>query len=265
MQDFNVTFRYAIQRECTLEWRGKQDRINYNNLVFILKGKALYKIDGNEQILTENQVLLIPAGSLREAERFVEESLTLQSFDFFSDQPLPALPQSVLTLDSLDFYLPLFQDFNRHWLTEKPLSRLHCKALFYQILDELYQTAWAMQENPHVRQMKTYIESHLTQNITMEDLAWVSGLNVVYCGALFKQETGVTALRYWRILQIRKATQLLSEPDISVSEAAWQSGFDDLFYFSKLFKEIQGVSPKVYQRRHAGSVKLKENYQSNHG
>ena len=113
--------------------------------------------------------------------------------------------------------------------------------------------------------MKTYIESHLTQNITMEDLAWVSGLNVVYCGALFKQETGVTALRYWRILQIRKATQLLSEPDISVSEAAWQSGFDDLFYFSKLFKEIQGVSPKVYQRRHAGSVKLKENYQSNHG
>ena len=157
MQDFNVTFRYAIQRECTLEWRVKQDRIDYNNLVFILKGKALYKIDGNEQILTENQVLLIPAGSLREAERFAEESLTLQSFDFFSDQPLPALPRPVLTLDSLDFYLPLFQDFNRHWLTEKPLSRLHCKALFYQILDELYQSAWAMQENPHVRQMKSYI------------------------------------------------------------------------------------------------------------
>lgn len=151
MQDFSVTFRYAIQRECTLEWRVKRDRIDYNNLVFILKGKALYKTDDNEQVLTENQVLLIPAGSLREAERFAEEPLTLQSFDFFSDQPLPALPQPVLTLDSLDFYLPLFQDFNRHWLTEKPLSRLHCKAVFYQILDELYQTAWAQQENPHVR------------------------------------------------------------------------------------------------------------------
>ena len=129
MQDFSVTFRYAIQRECTLEWRVKRDRIDYNNLVFILKGKALYKIDDNEQVLTENQVLLIPAGSLREAERFAEEPLTLQSFDFFADQPLPALPQPVLTLDSLDFYLPLFQDFNRHWLTEKPLSRLHCKAV----------------------------------------------------------------------------------------------------------------------------------------
>lgn len=121
MQDFSVTFRYAIQRECTLEWRVKRDRIDYNNLVFILKGKALYKIDDNEQVLTENQVLLIPAGSLREAERFAEEPLTLQSFDFFADQPLPALPQPVLTLDSLDFYLPLFQDFNRHWLTEKPV------------------------------------------------------------------------------------------------------------------------------------------------
>lgn len=65
MQDFNVTFRYAIQRECTLEWRVKRDCIDYNNLVFILKGKALYKIDGNEQVLSENQVLLIPAGSLR--------------------------------------------------------------------------------------------------------------------------------------------------------------------------------------------------------
>lgn len=102
--------------------------------------------------------------------------------------------------------------------------------------------------------MKNYIESHLTQSIIMEDLAWVSGLNVVYCGALFKQETGMSALRYWRTLQIRKAAQLLSEPDISVSEAAWQAGFDDLFYFSKLFKEIQGLSPKAYQRRHARSA-----------
>lgn len=252
MEDFSVAFRYAIQRECTLEWGVKRDRIDYNNLVFILKGKACYKIDDQELILRENQVLLIPAGSLREAHRLPEVPLTLQSFDFYSDQPLPALPQRVLTLDRLDFYLPLFQDFNRHWLTDKPLSRLHCKSVFYQILDELYQTAWAQQENPHVRQMKNYIESHLTQSITMEDLAWVSGLNVVYCGALFKQETGMSALRYWRTLQIRKAAQLLSEPDISVSEAAWQAGFDDLFYFSKLFKEIQGLSPKAYQRRHTG-------------
>ena len=63
MEDFSVAFRYAIQRECTLEWGVKRDRIDYNNLVFILKGKACYNIDDQELILRENQVLLIPAGS----------------------------------------------------------------------------------------------------------------------------------------------------------------------------------------------------------
>ena len=64
MEDFSVAFRYAIQRECTLEWGVKRDCIDYNNLVFILKGKACYKIDDQELILRENQVLLIPAGSV---------------------------------------------------------------------------------------------------------------------------------------------------------------------------------------------------------
>ena len=76
---------------------------------------------------------------------------------------------------------------------------------------------------------------------------------------------GVTALRYWRTLQIRKAAQLLSEPDISVSEAAWQSGFDDLFYFSNLFKEIQEYHPRSISGGMQAVLNSKENYQSNHG
>ena len=128
MQDFSVTFRYAIQRECTLEWRVKRDRIDYNNLVFILKGKALYKIDDNEQVLTENQVLFIPAGSLREAERFagivVTNYLHRPHFPYYWDSLMPG---GVLIMETFTEANMMIWEHPRnpdHYLTEGELIRL---------------------------------------------------------------------------------------------------------------------------------------------
>ena len=97
--------------------------------------------------------------------------------------------------------------------------------------------------------MKQFIESHLKQTITMSELARHCGLNAVYCGALFKKETGMSVSQYRRQLQIRLACQLLREPDITISETAWQAGFNDLYSFSRCFKQKMGVSPRQYRQQ----------------
>ena len=254
----NMTIRYAIQRICTEDWTIKHDHPDYCNIVFILKGKAHYIINGKDYYPEENDVLFIPADSSREASCVQGCPLVLQAFDFYCDPDLTLLQEGIITVNRMQFFLSLFQDFNRHWLNKDPLSLLHCQSLFYQILDAVCQSVYARDENIHVRQMKSYIESHLTTSLTMNDLAWACGLNTVYCGALFRKETGMTALEYRRSLQIRKACQLLQEPDLSISEAAWQSGFDDLYYFSKTFKKAMGISPKAYQKNSQNIHKKKE-------
>ena len=253
-----INIRYAIQRICTEDWIIKKDHPDYCNIVFILKGKAHYIVNGNDYILNESDVLFIPADSSREAECVEGYPLVLQAFDFYCTPEFTLLKQGVIHIERLPFFLSLFQDFNRHWLNKDPLSSLHCQSLFYQILDALCQIVNVQNENIHVHQMKNYIESHLSTDLSMTDLAWATGLNTVYCGALFKKETGMTAAEYRRSLQIRKACQMLQEPDISISEAAWQSGFDDLFYFSKTFKKAMGISPKAYQKRIQNIHKKKE-------
>ena len=249
MNELHLRFRYAIRRNCGKDWQVKRRVIDYYNLVFILDGEAAYRVNDQQLTVRKNQVLMIPSGSLREAHRQSGCSLILQSFDFFCTPSLPPFPEPLLTLDSLSRWMPLLDEFHHHWLQEDALSMLRCHALFLQILDALYRVACTKQKNIHVRQMKQFIESHLKQTITMPELARHCGLNAVYCGALFKKETGMSVSQYRRQLQIRLACQLLREPDITISETAWQAGFNDLYSFSRCFKQKMGVSPRQYRQQ----------------
>ena len=74
-------------------------------------------------------------------------------------------------------------------------------------------------------------------------------LNPVYCGALFSQETGQTILQYTNRLRITKAKELLHFTNDSVSEIAAEVGIEDLYYFSRLFKKLVGMSPSEYRKR----------------
>lgn len=251
MDDFNFTLRYAIERICHEEWIVKECKIDYFNLVFVLSGQAHYVLDGKSIILNKNEAILIPRGTTRYAEYSGNNTLHLHSFDFYCDRSLPDFPQHILTFTSASTLLTLFAEFHHSWLMTESFSLLKAKSLFFQILYEVYQGAFPRKENYHVTQMKRYIETNYTQVITMENLAKLTGLSTVYCGALFRKETGCSAIRYWHQVQVRKATFLLKEADMTVSQAAYEAGFDDLYYFSKTFKQIQGISPLQYRRQHS--------------
>ncbi len=59
----------------------------------------------------------------------------------------------------------------------------------------------------------------------------------------FKSRTGVSPSQYLIRLRIRKADLLLHETDMTVQEVAWNCGYQDAAYFTRLFKKIQGVTP----------------------
>ena len=63
----------------------------------------------------------------------------------------------------------------------------------------------------------------------------------------FKKMTGESPNRYHLNLRLNKARFLLTSTTLSISEVAYQTGFDSLFYFSKLFKKKNGKSPKLYR------------------
>ncbi len=107
------------------------------------------------------------------------------------------------------------------------------------------------QENRQVQTAKTYIQEHYSENIKLEDVAEQVYLAPTYFGVLFKKEVGEPFSSYLTSVRIEKAKELLHDVRYNIAEIANAVGYQDKRYFSKLFKEQVGVTPKEYRKIYA--------------
>lgn len=92
-----------------------------------------------------------------------------------------------------------------------------------------------------------YINENYHKNISTTIIAKELNLNANYISQLFKKETGDTYSNYLANLRIEKAKELLVETELSLSEICEKIGYNDYFYFLKIFKKQVGVSPSNYR------------------
>lgn len=93
-----------------------------------------------------------------------------------------------------------------------------------------------------------YIQGHFSEEMYLSDLAREFHLNPTYLCELFRKKTGRTFTKYMTDLRMDNALQFMKFSDMSMSEIAGKVGFNDYFYFSKLFKKNFGVSPAQYRK-----------------
>lgn len=97
--------------------------------------------------------------------------------------------------------------------------------------------------------MIKYIDIHLTDSCSLQQIAQEMNMNANYLGQVFKRETGKTYSAYVTELRIERAKKMLDSGDLSISDIASSLGFNDYFYFLKTFKRVTGVTPKQYRQR----------------
>ena len=99
------------------------------------------------------------------------------------------------------------------------------------------------QYNKHLSDLLDHIERNYSKDLSLRALAKVSELSESYIARLFKNNLSLKPSEYVNKVRVSVATSLLSETNMSVSEIAEACGFSDVYYFSKTFKKIVGVSP----------------------
>ena len=92
-----------------------------------------------------------------------------------------------------------------------------------------------------------YIGEHCAEELTLEDIAEMSGFSKFYFSRLFKQFTGVTFLKYVNQKRIALAETLLTEPRNSITDVAVSCGFSSLSAFIRMFKIIKGCTPTEFR------------------
>lgn len=105
------------------------------------------------------------------------------------------------------------------------------------------------EKRPLMERVDSYIMTHITKSLTIQELSDEFGLVAPYLSKLFKSYKGMTPTRYIQSLKIEKAKELLHKK-LLVKDIAEMLGYYDSAYFSKVFKKVEGVYPSEYVIHH---------------
>ena len=100
-----------------------------------------------------------------------------------------------------------------------------------------------------LRQIIDYIQAYLAEDISLNDLADVAGMSPFYFSRLFKQSMLLTPHQYVIKQRVELAKQLLTQPVYSIAEIGLLCGFAHQSHFSRHFRRLVGVSPKVFRNQ----------------
>ena len=103
------------------------------------------------------------------------------------------------------------------------------------------------QTNQKVVHMKEYIEQHISEDISLNDIsAWV-GLSPAYVSRTFKENTGQNFVEYLSICRVEQAKELLKNTQLSIKEIGFKSGFNSMQTFIRTFKKLEHCTPSQYR------------------
>ncbi len=118
------------------------------------------------------------------------------------------------------------------------------------LLSRCYDRSESVQNRELLRIARgiSYLEHNLTQQVSLEELEEMTGMSSSSLNRHFRRVCGVPPVEYHIHLKIRKACSLLKRTDLSITEIAYSSGFEDSNYFSRQFRKVMGTSPSTYRK-----------------
>jgi AraC-like DNA-binding protein len=124
---------------------------------------------------------------------------------------------------------------------------LQLSALSNQILVQQ-----ANAEPPLITRAKAFIAEHQAENLSLGQVAKAVNSSPFYFCKLFKKATGLNFTDYISRIRIERAKNLLLNPNLRVSEIAFEVGFQSLTHFNRVFKHTVGQSPTHYREQLVG-------------
>lgn len=129
-------------------------------------------------------------------------------------------------------------------------SVIRLLSIFAQHLSLLSNQLVLQQESnepPIIRKAKQYIQDHQADDLSLGEVARAVNTSTFYFCKMFKKYTGINFTDYLSRVRIEKSKNLLLNPNLRVSEIAFEVGFQSLTHFNRVFKKILGQSPTGYR------------------
>lgn len=219
-------------------------------ILYFHKGKADVKFLGKDIHLEPGDILYLPKGVENDAYTMdVTESAGMYNVYFDTTDDMPKEPIKIKAKNkSIE---GLYQKVYRAWRQKRQGYYYFSMQQVYAILEILEKTEgkyFASEKERLLLNAESYIaECYCDMQFDYQHLAECSGLSYSYFKKLFIEKYGCPPVKYITQLKIERACELLQAGKFSVSEVAELCGFENVYYFSNVFKKCKGVSPKNYK------------------
>lgn len=252
---------------------------DWYEILYISKGKVIYLVDNNKYTLEAGEMVLIAPSMLHKLHEIVEEPCERIIITFTEQY---AKENSTEHTDLLKIFQTIEKSKNHkvsfYNAYKRRLERLLDTMQEIMFLDNygddiIYNCSFSslmvlinrecINQNNQLRSTSfdnkllleagTYIDEHLEQKITVEDIARHVSLSASRLHHIFKAETGISVLKYVNKKRLAKAKELLKTGELVVNIYA-KCGFQDYTSFFRAFKKEYNITPKEFQNKYYNSL-----------
>jgi len=238
-------------------------------LMYCIEGEGWYEIDNQVQKVSANQVFVLPKAKAHSYGSNRKNPWTIYwiHFDgekagFFAeglDKPLLISPEKDSRMEERfklveEIFSTLKNGYSRSNLDYS------ITALFYFFGSLKYLTTYrAVNQTGKPQQVREvadeaihFMRENVRKRLTLKDIAAYVELSPSHFSTLFQSKTGYSPLNYFNHLKIQEACHHLDFSEMKINQISMLVGFDDPFYFSRLFTKTMGTSPSEYRERKKG-------------
>ena len=153
-----------------------------------------------------------------------------------------------LQLEAFDYLLKPVEQDKLNAILARLVKELGGAQAFGKMAEEVSPDVPEEASSTVVKQMVNEIREHYTENITLQMLSDKYRFSTGYISALLKEELGLPFSEYITEKRIQRAKELLADSKLSIDMIAEKTGYNDYFYFTKVFKKTVGMSPSKYRK-----------------
>ncbi|MEE0677343.1 MAG: AraC family transcriptional regulator [[Clostridium] leptum] len=241
-------------------WFNIQHSHDFCEILYVAGGAGEAILEGKKFRLAPGDLVVVNPGTLHEERSDAKAPLRL-IFLAIRDFAVPGLPAGCLSQEKyrvlscgeyrykMDIYLrELLQETSSQIEFYQEISQGLVSALLVLVMRLIRinpeDEAALSQE---CQKIKEYLDQNFTSPITLDSLSETAYISKHYLSHLFKEQTGISPIKYLTLKRMEKACELLSETELPVSEVSKAVGYENPLYFSQVFKRIYGISPVKYR------------------
>ena len=252
-QNFTVTdVPFAFYRERKQGYRLMKNNRASNGLTLILSGEMEITYPNRKATLRAGDMILQHQGDSYSLSAPAPEGVEFIVISYHAE-PLDVLysllPDRLFHTDHIRRFRTAFESAARiqssRGICYEPLLCALVQEILCNIIRENYPIKLSHERNP-VEYAKMYMEEFFANDLSAENIAAVVGISPSYLRTLFKKSEGESPIHYLNRIRIEHAKEMLTSKMFHLDEVALSCGFQNVYYFSRVFKSFTGVSPGKY-------------------